>query len=142
MKSAVFKKEFFMTPILIFIFVILFVAFLFNSLAGRGITQVNAESAQGWLGDPGVAVIDVRTPQEFRSGHIRGAIPIPVSEIGGKIGSLDRFREKQILVCCLSGSRSMSAGRVLKKNGFTRIANLKGGLNSWIARGYSLEKGS
>jgi len=124
-------------------FLILIAGFIsFRRLGTRGITQVNAESAREMIEDPGIAIFDVRTLPEFRSGHVKGAIPIPVAEIDGKIGSLASYRDRQVLVCCLSGARSMTASRVLRKNGFNRVTNLKGGMNDWIGKGFTVVKGS
>jgi rhodanese-related sulfurtransferase len=116
--------------------------FLVNRINSRGIIQVDAGSAAEMIKKPSTAVIDVRTPAEYRSGHLKGAIPVPVGEISGRIGALAAYRDRQVLVTCLSGSRSMSAARILRQNGFTRVANLKGGLNAWISGGFSVVKGS
>ena len=115
---------------------------LFRHLDSRGIVQVNAETARELAKNPGIAILDVRTAPEYSSGHIKGAIPIPLAEIGGRIGSIASYRDRQVLVCCLSGNRSMSGGRVLRRNGFKRIANLQGGMNAWIAKGFTVVKGS
>jgi rhodanese-related sulfurtransferase len=115
---------------------------LFKLMGSRGIVQVNAESAREMVKDPGIVIVDVRTPPEFRGGHIKGAIPIPLAEMGGRIGSLASYRDRQVLVYCLSGNRSMTASRVLRKNGFNRVANMKGGMNAWAGKGFTVVKES
>jgi 3-mercaptopyruvate sulfurtransferase SseA len=67
-------------PPLSIISVTLIIGFLFfKHLANRGIAQVNAETAREMIKDPGIAALDIRTPPEYRGGHIKGAIPIPLA---------------------------------------------------------------
>jgi rhodanese-related sulfurtransferase len=115
---------------------------LFNRINSHGITQVDAGSAAGMVKKPATVVIDVRTPAEFNGSHIKGAIAFPLGEISGRIAALAAYRDRQVLVTCLSGNRSMAAARILRQNGFTRVANLKGGLNAWTSRGFTVVKGS
>jgi rhodanese-related sulfurtransferase len=115
---------------------------LLRHMSNRGIIQVYAETVREMIKDPGIAILDVRTPLEYRSGHIKGTISIPLAEIGGRIGSLASYRDRQVLVYCLSGNRSMSASRVLRKNGFNRVSNLKSGITAWIGKGFTVVKES
>ncbi len=68
-------------------------------------------------------VIDVRTKKEFDSGHYSTAINIPYDQIAGRIGELDSFKHKHIVVYCHSGNRSAVALDVLRKNGFENVVN-------------------
>ena len=73
-----------------------------------------------------IQLIDVRTPGEFRSGHIKNAKSIPLNEIG-------RFTPvagKKTYVICHSGARSKLAAKKLKKRGFD-VVNVKGGMHAW-----------
>lgn len=84
-----------------------------------------------WLGIPsvdfdelrqqGAKIIDVRTPQEFAGGHAKGAINIPLDQIGRKAASLNK--EHTYLMCCRSGMRSASAAAQLKGLGFKNVYN-------------------
>ncbi|MCW5907266.1 MAG: rhodanese-like domain-containing protein [Chitinophagales bacterium] len=66
-------------------------------------------------------LVDVRTPQEFNEGSVKGAVNIPLSEIESRI---DEFKgKKQIVVFCRSGSRSTEAKRILEANGVTGVVN-------------------
>ena len=69
----------------------------------------------------GALVIDVRTPQEFGSGHVKGAVNIPLSTLPHKLESLKRG--KAIVVYCASGARSASAKGLLERNGFSEVYN-------------------
>ncbi len=81
--------------------------------------------------DSNSIVLDVRTKDEFRSGHIPNArnIDIYSPDFGNQIGKLDK--SKTYLVYCQSGSRSYSAMQLMKSNGFENVFNLDGGISIW-----------
>ena len=73
-------------------------------------------------------VLDVRQPDEFRSGHIAGAKLIPLNELQRKLSELPKGRE--IACICASGNRSTSAAKLLVKEGFN-VLNVQGGMLAW-----------
>lgn len=73
--------------------------------------------------------IDVRTPMEFQSQKIKQFKNIPLQSIKAELDNLDR--NKEVVLICRSGSRSMRAARILKKAGFTKLTNVVGGMNQW-----------
>lgn len=75
-----------------------------------------------------VLILDVRTPIEFKSGHISKAKNIPVNELSSKINTLSSYKNEEVIVYCASGMRSSNASRILSKNGFSKIYNLSGGI--------------
>lgn len=75
----------------------------------------------------GALVLDVRTEAEFRQGHIKGALNIPVQQLPGNPPK--HSRQKAVITCCASGMRSASAKAILKSQGFTEVYN--GG--SWMS---------
>jgi rhodanese-related sulfurtransferase len=81
-----------------------------------------------------VAVVDVREPDEFDGalGHIVGAKLLPLGSLLEKIDTLPK--EKPIVVVCRSGARSAQATVMLRNKGFTRVANLAGGMLRWRAQ--------
>jgi phage shock protein E len=117
---------------------IVVVYFIYSRFANSGIKSVNASAAQDLIKESGVLILDVRTSQEFRGGHIKGAKLLPVSELAGKIGEIVDWKDRQVLTYCHSGSRSATACRILKKNGFTKIANLNGGIMNWNSMGFKM----
>lgn len=76
----------------------------------------------------GAKVIDVRTPQEFNSGHIKGAINIPLDHLDQNVKKIEAYK-KPLIMCCASGMRSGRATSFLKSKGFTEVYN--GG--SWVS---------
>jgi rhodanese-related sulfurtransferase len=121
-----------MNTYIVLIFIALVILFIFTSmLKNRGITQVSAEKAKKLVNDPAVRIIDVRTPQEFAQGHIKGAKIMPVSELKKRINEISDLKDKPVLVYCYSGSRSASACSILAGKGFKKVHNLKGGIKAW-----------
>ena len=83
---------------------------------------ITAKQAQVLIDkDQNVTLLDVRTVDEFKTGHIRGATLIPVSKLEANLAKLKDSKNKQIVVYCRSGSRSVAASRILKANGFTPL---------------------
>lgn len=67
------------------------------------------------LKEPGTTIVDVRTPGEFSGGHVAGSINIPLNEIPHRISEFKQM--KQVVLCCASGARSMSASMLLQQHG-------------------------
>lgn len=75
-------------------------------------------------------LLDVRTMGEFRRGHIAGALHIPVQELGKRWQELEGYREREIVVYCATGPRSVNAVNFLQNRGFNAV-NLRGGMKAW-----------
>jgi len=75
----------------------------------------------------GAVVVDVRTPEEFATGHIKGSQNIPLHELKGKLAAL-KSKNKTIITVCRSGARSNVAQKMLMQNGITSVNG--GGWNS------------
>lgn len=87
-----------------------------------------------------VQLIDVRTPEEFESGHLESAVNINIkdSDFESKVGAYDR--SKPIYVYCKKGGRSASAAKKLKEMGFEEIYDLEGGITNWVDKGETVVK--
>lgn len=69
----------------------------------------------------GSQIIDVRSPGEFKSGHIKGSLNIPLPNLANGLSKIKK--DKPVITCCASGMRSASAKRILKSNGFKEVHN-------------------
>jgi phage shock protein E len=78
----------------------------------------------------GALLVDVRTPAEFSSGHIDGAINLPLDRLSGSQKKLGKDKDKPIIVYCRSGARSSRAKSILEGAGYTAVHNL-GGMHNW-----------
>ena len=90
----------------------------------------------------GALMLDVRTKAEYDGGHVIDAKHVPQDEIAQSAETLKKYRDKVVIACCESGMRSGAAARVLRAQGFTKVVNLRGGLQSWRAENLPLVKGS
>jgi len=70
------------------------------------------------LKQQGAIILDVRTPAEFKSGHIKGAINIPVDQVKANIKKIKGY-DKPVITCCRSGARSGMAAGILKSSGIS-----------------------
>lgn len=77
----------------------------------------------------GARLVDVRSRGEFASGHIEGAINIPVSDLGARAKELGP-RDRAVVLYCASGARSARGAALLKAQGFTAVWNL-GSMSRW-----------
>jgi rhodanese-related sulfurtransferase len=88
--------------------------------------------------DTTLLLLDVRTPAEWndRFGHLDGSIQIPIDQLAGRLGELERWKDRTIITVCTVGQRSGLAARLLAERGFRDARNLRGGLQAWRAAGY------
>lgn len=79
-------------------------------------------------------LLDVRTKEEYDEKRIEGSILLPVQELSEgslkKIGLEDK-KDKEILVYCRAGGRSMKACKILKSLGYEKVKNMAGGISCW-----------
>jgi len=97
----------------------------FDFLKGPDINQGVKEYAD----TPGAVLLDVRTPQEYREGHIPGSKNVPLQAID-KVGSVTDNRDTPLFVYCYSGARSRQAVGALQRMGYTNVKNL-GGISAY-----------
>ena len=96
-----------------------------------GYRQVTTEEAVNIMQtEENYVILDVRTAQEFASGHIPGAVLLPNETIGTEDIPLLPDKDQLILVYCRSGNRSKQAAEKLAQLGYTNIVEF-GGINSW-----------
>jgi len=84
-------------------------------------------------------VLDVRTPAEFRQGHVPGARNVPHDGLAARLSSLELPDERQVVVYCERGGRAQAAERILRDAGFERVRRLEGDMRAWRAAGLPCE---
>lgn len=81
-------------------------------------------------------VVDIRSDKDFKSGHILDAIHMSSEKANNSdFSSLEKYKDKPIIVVCAAGLTAVKVANLLHKAGFTRISLLKGGMNSWVSGG-------
>lgn len=106
-----------------------------SSSSGKNGDTLTVDEFATRVGEQGVVVIDVRTPDEFATGHLAGAkgIDIEAADFDSKIETLDKGAK--YAVYCRTGRRSAAAIDAMVKAGFTDVAHLEGGITAWLKAG-------
>ena len=90
--------------------------------------------------DPDLVVLDVRTPAEFAAGHVPGARNVSHDLLSSRLAELAPLRDKQVVLYCRSGRRTLLAADVLHAAGFKRLAHLEGDYLAWEAEHRPIER--
>ncbi len=95
-------------------------------------TQISASDFMGmYLEGEDFVLIDVRTDEEYNSGHIPGAVHIPYNELDARIGALGLSKDARVVVYCEAGVRSKKGANALVNLGFTNIVDVSDGMRGW-----------
>lgn len=116
----------------------LFWSFFGNRL--RGITEVDTAGAMNMINRQNALVLDVREQNEYDSGHIINSRLISAGKLRERIGEIEKYRERPIVVVCRSGARAESATAFLNKQGFTQARLMTGGIMAWQKSNLPLER--
>jgi rhodanese-related sulfurtransferase len=84
-------------------------------------------------------ILDVRSPEEFASGHIPGAVNIPYDQLSERLAASGLSPTAEIVVHCQSGRRAEIAEAILREAGYTDVRDLTGHMAAWRAGGHPLE---
>jgi rhodanese-related sulfurtransferase len=106
-----------------------------------GANEVSPAEATLLINREDAHIVDVRETDEFIAGHVPNAQHLPLSKLAERIGELDKFKDKPLIVCCATGMRSGKACKEFTKQGFSRLHSLGGGVDAWVGAGYPIKKG-
>ncbi|MGL5754651.1 MAG: rhodanese-like domain-containing protein [Paraclostridium sp.] len=100
-----------------------------SSKSTKNYKNINAKETEDLIasGDD-IAVVDVRTKDEYDTGHIDRAMNIDFDDFQNNLTILDDYKEKPVLLYCKTGNRSEKAAKILKDNGFTEVYNATDGV--------------
>jgi glyoxylase-like metal-dependent hydrolase (beta-lactamase superfamily II)/rhodanese-related sulfurtransferase len=99
----------------------------------QAIPSVSPADAPAWLASHAGAVLDVREPAEYDAGHLPNAVCIPQADVGLRLDDIPRDRD--LLVVCQAGNRSLRVAQFLSSVGYERVHNLEGGTSGWVQAG-------
>ena len=97
----------------------------------QGISVVELDERRRSRDD--VVVIDVREPMELEIASIPDTVHVPMNDVPGRLDEIRALadNDKDVVVMCHSGHRSMMVARFLQQNGLERVFNLTGGIDAW-----------
>lgn len=107
------------------------VMLLWPVITRSSVKEIDSREAVKLINYEDAVVLDVRDDSEYAEGHLPNSKHIPSADIETRWHELEKFKEKPVVVIYQSGVRSQQASTVLKKNGFTQIHNLMGGIDAW-----------
>ncbi|MBV7508762.1 rhodanese-like domain-containing protein [Bacillus sp. sid0103] len=96
----------------------------------KSVRQISTTELKNELKDNHKQFVDVRTPGEFKGNHIKGFKNVPLHQLAQKSNELSK--DKEVIVICQSGMRSQKASKILKKLGFNKVTNVRGGVSAWF----------
>jgi thioredoxin len=122
----------------IFFLLLSFTILSCNGQTSKNITDIDPKAfSEKITATPNAQIIDVRTPQEFASGHLDNAVNIDWLGDNFVANAEKLDKTKPVFVYCKTSNRSPQAAKKLEELGFTTIYNMQGGLLKWDAEGFS-----
>lgn len=128
--------------ILVGLFLVVFFLFLRSSYQqlGAGMKNVTIEQMTTLINQQNAKVIDVRSSESYKQGHIANAVNIPLEKMKAGTAKLDNFKTRNVVVYCQVGRSSMEACKLLSDAGVESVFNLQGGINQWLSEKLPLTK--
>lgn len=127
---------------LVSLFFALLILLLWNLFGGvlGGVGQIEPAAMIRMMNRDHAMVVDVRSEEEFRGGHILNAVNIPDAVIADRQKELEKARNKPLILYCNNGGISLNTTRRLKALGFENAFCLNGGMASWRSAGLPVSK--
>ena len=97
----------------------------------HGVRHVTSAEAIRLLNQEKGLLMDVREPDEYRTGHVLNAMNVPLSGLAGSLKQIEKYKSLPLIVCCRTSQRSARAAVTLRKQGFANVQVLAGGMLGW-----------
>ncbi len=127
-------SEFFTNNIILFVALGIVIALIIRmeiKRAMRGFKDITPAEAVMLINKEDAIMLDVRESNELAQGSIRDAKHLALSVLKQRIDELRTHSQQPVITYCKAGTRSSAACEILKKNNFTNVMSLKGGIESW-----------
>ncbi len=111
-----------------------------SRLIGVSGAEIGTLEATRLMNQGPTLILDVRDQKDFATGHLPKARHIPVRELAKRIEEIAKFKAKPVIVTDTRGARAGVACRFLKREGFTNVFQLRGGLAAWQQASLPVEK--
>jgi len=121
--------------------ILLLLAFDPSNKSLGGARKVSASQLPMVQSRQSAVVVDIRSKDEFRSGHIAQSINLPLDTLGDSLKKLNKYKGKPLILVCQTGARVSKAAAVLKSGEFSDLYALDGGIAAWTKENLPLSKG-
>jgi rhodanese-related sulfurtransferase len=105
-----------------------------------GSAEIGTFEATRLMNQGPTLVLDVRDEPEYAAGHLPKARHIPLGELAKRLSEIVKYKDRPVIVTCRGGARAGAASRLLKREGFTTVYQLRGGLAAWQQASLPVEK--
>ncbi|MGS2721821.1 rhodanese-like domain-containing protein [Paraglaciecola aestuariivivens] len=125
------------------LFVALLGALIYSTVASQlsSLKELNTHETTLLINKENAVVVDIRPAAEFKKGHILGSKQIKTEAVNkGDFSSLEKYKDKPIIVVCAMGMTSKRAASQMQKAGFENVSILKGGIGAWQSASLPLNK--
>lgn len=127
-----------LTTIVIIVLAVVSTTYYYLQSLNSSYGDISIEQARQLIeSNPDLIIVDVRTPEEFATGYLKGAINLCV-ECDAQLLLDNLDPNDEILLYCRTGRRSANALRILRENGYEKVYNMLGGITAWINSGYPI----
>lgn len=118
---------------LILAFIVILILLLTFELHSKltGVSGVSPQQTTLLINHNGAIVVDIRDAASFAKGHILNSVNAPLAELESKLKQLQKYKDKPVILNYHMGQHHHKVAKILKKNGFTDLYHLKGGVAAW-----------
>ena len=112
--------------------VILLVLLIIEEARSKGLLdQLSPQEMVQKLNHESAVIIDIRNRESFQDGHIVGAVNLPQAELAKDLSKLNKYKDRPLIIVCLTGQGAGKLVMQLKKQNFNNIFSLAGGIGAW-----------
>src|SRR5262245_22242904 len=113
--------------------ILIFAAIIFLETRNTvsGVTKISVQQLINLINHENAVVVDIRSPETFKEGHIIDAVNIPQTDFEQNLKKLQKHRNKPISIVCDQGIASIKVGANLRTLGFEKVYSLDGGIKAW-----------
>lgn len=127
---------------LLLLLIISYVIFEWWAQEGGGSTQVTPEQAIELFNHHDAVLLDIRTAEQFKAGHVVGSSHVDFDESDKKLKKFGKYAQRPVIVISLDGKNAGTFASRLAQHGLTKVLSLGGGISAWQAAGLPLTKKS
>ena len=123
-----------------FLFLVLCLTILVVYEGKKGGKKIDPSEATRLINKESALIVDLRSLEEFSSGHVAGSLNITPDKVEQRLSALNHSKDKPLILICKTGSNSKGVGASLLKAGYLDVNVISGGMMTWQASGMPLSK--